>query len=465
MAVALGGATVFCAAVRLTERLPVSPWEAAIATEALRLNVGLPIYESGRATHMYGPLVSVVLAGIYRCCGLSFIASRVAMAMIAFCLAILLGITTCREKSREWLPLAILLYLGVNFRTNLSFFTSQADCIAALLSLVALYFWITRRNSVVRVATSVAFFVTATLFKQTAAACGLIPIAHVFLWQRPLRLRGLAASLVPVIFILITFAAIRLVWPNMFAAIIVVPAAIKVYYAKVLPVGGYLIATFPLFLVGAIAAFLTRHQIGERERWIWAAIVVLVPTSIWATCKSGGSYNSLLLAYLAMTALFVIKQRVIYDWITSLSPVRRVLTAGALGLAILFSFFAQFDRTLTLLSARWGDDKYEQAVAIARNLGDGIVSPQDPTIAYRATGYFGHSIFLELDTHAVNGNWPNELPGALLEELDGAKYVMVVHGYIRMRFFEQSLAARGFWPLEVPALANSAYVLWKKSNL
>jgi hypothetical protein len=40
-------------------------------------------------------------------------------------------------------------------------------------------------------------------------------------------------------------------------------------------------------------------------------------------------------------------------------------------------------------------------VATARELG--AISPQDPTIAYRASGYIGLSLFFELDAHG--GKW------------------------------------------------------------
>lgn len=51
--------------VRLTEPLAISPWEPAISMEAMRLNAGLPVYETAHATHLYGPLLTVVLAAIF----------------------------------------------------------------------------------------------------------------------------------------------------------------------------------------------------------------------------------------------------------------------------------------------------------------------------------------------------------------------------------------------------------------
>src|SRR5260370_42307823 len=84
-----------------------------------------------------------------------------------------------------------------------------------------------------------------------------------------------------------------------------------------------------------------------------------------------------------------------------------------IALTALLSFFLQFDRAAALLFARLGDGKYGAAVATARELG--AISPQDPTIAYRASSYIGLSLFFELYAHAVNGKWPDELPTSIVQ--------------------------------------------------
>src|SRR5205085_3584356 len=98
---------------------------------------------------------------------------------------------------------AILLFLGINFRTNLILFSTQPDYAAAFLATVALYLWITCNNSPPRVGLSLALFICATLFKQTAAAYAFIPVASVLLWKRPLRWSVLALSFLPTISILL----------------------------------------------------------------------------------------------------------------------------------------------------------------------------------------------------------------------------------------------------------------------
>lgn len=460
VAIVLGVATICAAAVRLTEQLPINPWEPAIAMEAMRLNAGLPLYDGGHATHIYGPLLTITLAAIFRVVGLNLLAARVVMSIFGLGLAIFLSTILCRGNVSKYWWLAFLLFLGINFRTNLIFLSAQPDCVAALLAVVGLYFWITQKNWIV----AVALFICAMLFKQTFAAFALIPVAHLLMWKRPLRFRAFAISIIPTMSILVALAVIRFLWPRMFAAIVTVPASIIVYPERALGLAIYLLGTFPLFLIALLSILRSRTALDQRERWILSALVVLIPVSIWTICKSGGSYNSLLPAYLAMTALFVVRLEAITDWLRSLPIARGVSAASAIALIILLSFFIQFDRAAALLFARAGDDKYDRAVSLARQLDGAVITTQDPTIAYRAKGYFGRSLFFELDAHAVNGNWPSELPVSILQEFAQANYVIVVRSYVPTPVFESSLPAVGFHQLSIPELSNSAYTLWSKNS-
>lgn len=455
-------ATVYVTAVQLSGQAPLSPWEPAIAMEALRFDAGLPIYETGHATHLYGPLLTVLLGSVFKIFGLNFIAARVTMSIFAFALAIFLSGILCREKSRAYLAMAFLLFLGINFRTNLIVFSTQPDWAAAFLAIVALYLWTTRENSLLRCCISIAFFIGATFFKQTAAAVALIPIVSVLLWKWPLRVRDLAFAALPTISILLALATIRLLSPQMFQSIVVIPAGIKIYPERALTVTLYLFATFPIFFIGLWSIFRSRNSITETERWILSSLVVLVPTSIWMTCKSGAGDNSLLFAYLAMVALFVACQDAIFSWLRSLSVQRSFFAASVIALVIFISCFFQIGHNLALLSVRHDDERSHTAVEVARGLSGTVVSPQDPTVAYRAKKYFGRSLYFELDAHAVAGNWPVELPMSILQELQQANYVIAVRSYVPTPMFERSLRSIGFHQVSFPELQNSAYTVWTK---
>ena len=129
---------------------------------------------------------------------------------------------------------------------------------------------------------------------------------------------------------------------------------------------------------------------------------------------------------------------------------------------LIATFLVQVDRDLALLFLRCGDEKYETAVDFARRTPDRVISPQDPTIAYRGAGYFGRSLFFELDAHAVNGNWPSELPESMQREVAEAKYVVQVRSFVLTPMFEQALVKDHFYPMDFVGLRGSVYTLWTR---
>jgi hypothetical protein len=137
--------------------------------EAVRLKSGLPVYDAAHATHMYGPLVTVMLAGIFRFTGLNLLAARIVMSLFALALAIVLAIVFYPRLLRGWIAFAVLLFLGINFRTNLALLSSQPDCVAILLATAGLIVWARYQTSTIACIIASALLVCAMLFKQTAA--------------------------------------------------------------------------------------------------------------------------------------------------------------------------------------------------------------------------------------------------------------------------------------------------------
>ncbi|MFL6513724.1 MAG: hypothetical protein ACJ8M1_01740 [Chthoniobacterales bacterium] len=455
-------ATLATAALRFSEPSAISPWEPAIAMEAMRFVRGISVYDPGHATHIYGPLLTILIAGVFCFSGLNLLVARIVLSFFSFGLAGLLTVVLCRGAHRKYWVVSFLLFLGLNFRTNLVLFSAQPDGIAALLGVGALCLWIARGQVRLGSVISILMFLCAMLFKQTSAAFALIPVVYSLAWRRTWS--GLLTAAIPILSIGAALAAIDLLSPQLFKAMVTVPASIRVNYGRAVPTLLYLISTFPIFMVAVAATFVTPNEIRERYRWIWSAIIVLVPVSIWAMCKSGGSYNSLLLGYLAMTSLVVVKLSGISNYIRSLRTLPSLLTIILITGAMLFSIFAQYHRDFVLLVTTFGSAKYSAVVQYAQQLPGQVVSPQDPTIAYRARGYFGRSLFFELDTHAVNGNWPNTLPKAVDQELEQAKFVIQAESYVPTPVFERGLLAHRFHPLAISDLSGSPYTVWMKEN-
>jgi hypothetical protein len=432
--------------------------------EAMRMNAGLPVYEPHHATHLYGPLLTVALAGIFRVIGLNLLAARSLFCGCAIGLAILMSSAIVRSRLHKYWLGAFFLFLAVNFRTDFILLTIHPDAPAALLAVSGLCLWVGRRHSRWRALLSIGLFVAAMLFKQTSAALTLIPPVHVLLWERPFRWRKLIASFLPLACVVMTLCLICFTWPELFRALVSIPASIHVFFSRSLSANFYLFGTFPIFLISCLTLFMAGKRIDARERWVLSATVVLIPTSIWTFIKSGGGHNSLLFAYLAMTALAILQ----FDKLFRLGerfPRGRIFLASLVILfATFWSFFFGPRKSMAFLLARSGDDCYPAAVEVARRAGPVLVTPQDPTIAFRANGYFGRSLFFELDTHAIHGEWPVELPEGMRLELAQASSVIEVKSFVPTPVFGRGLSEAGFRPMAVPELKNSAYILWQRSN-
>ena len=458
----IGAANGFACFVRLTQPTAITPWEPAIAMEGVRFTRGLPLYELSHATHMYGPLLTIAIAGILKITGFSLIAARLAFSCCGVALAALLATLLCRGRRCSWWIAAFVLFSAINLRTDFVFVSAQPDCVAALLALIALCFWAHPKSSFLFRSAALGLFLAAVLFKQTSTVFALILPMNLLLRGRPFSSERLLFACVPALAIGLEIALISVAAPNLFHAMIVIPASIHVSVGRAVSGSLFLLATFPVFYLGVASLLFGSQSITEMDRWIGASLVVLLPVAVWTLSKSGGGYNSLLFAYLAIVALVVSQLPSIMHWIESASVSHRFAATLTLGTALLGSYFFPFDHSLKVLTARHGDEKLQAAIDVIRQVGGNVISPEDPSIAYRANGYVGRSVFFELDAHAVIGQWPATLPAQMDGELDDAKGVVEVRGYVPLPLFRQTLIRKGYLTVEPPALKNSAYTLWIK---
>ncbi len=443
----IGFATLFALFVRVSEPLAISPWESAIAMEAIRAKAGLPLYDATHATHMYGPLLTLSLAGIFSLTGLNLLAARAIFCAVGILLAFLCATIVSRGSRRKYTVIIFALFFAIGWRTNFITFSAQPDATAALLGITAITLY-ARKRAPGWTLVALALFLSGVFFKQTAAAFALVPVAYAVLFQR----RDIARALLPIGIIFLALAMIRFVAPEMFHGMITVPASLTVHWDRGLPAALLMLASFPLLFLAAVS--FGRHDLRDvLEQWVIASALVLVPLSIWTMLKSGGGYSSLFPGYLSLTALFAVR---VDDWIQGRSLFRN----AAVAVAMLGSYFFQFDKTAPLLFTRAADAKYRDAVEVARTLGAGVISPQDPTIAFRANGTIGRSIFFELDAHPEMGDWPRHLPEAITQEIRDTRYVVEAKSYVPVPQFSEALKTAEFRPINVPALTDSAYTIW-----
>ena len=460
---ALALTTLGCGLIQLCDPTPLSPWEPALAMEGTRLRLGLPLYENAHATHMYGPLLTGLYAVVFRMAGHpSFIAARVCMCIFGLALVVTLTAIVCHRKQLAYWCIAFGLFFGLNLRTNLVGFSMQPDVAAAAGGTIALVLWARRSGSASSVA-ALLLFAAAFLVKQTAAAFTLIPIVQELVWSRPVRPHRVIAACTPLAVILVVLVLLRLLLPEVFTAMVTVPAAIRVRPELFWPVLVLLLVSFPIFLLSAALRVHSSEPLNELERWIVSALGVLVPLTVWIMCKSGSDSNSLLFTLLAMTAFVALQIDRLTALVSRLPNASEMAAAAAVIVLVFVSFFCRYERTMALLQARCGDDKYDTAVTISAGAAPGeVISPQDPTIAYRASGFLGHSLFLELDKFADHGEWPAVLPPPVQAELATARAVIQVRSYVPTPVFDRGLKANNFRPVQVAALNHSAYTLWAK---
>jgi len=455
----IGFAVLFAICIRVTEPLAISPWESAIAMDAMRMLAGVPVYSPSHATHLYGPLLTAALAGIFSVTGLNLLAARVVFCVIGLALPAALAYA-CAPRRNGPQFLAILgMGLAIEWRTNFIGLTAQPDAPAALLGMLALICWVKARSWPMTAA-SLLLFIGALLFKQTAVAMAVIPAVYVLLFERPVFSRRMLRALLPLAACALTLAAIYVLEPDMFHAMVTVPASLNIRLKRAFPEALRFFATFPvIFLI--ISSLLSGPALRGAERWSVAAMAALFPACFLAMLKSGGTYNSMMPAYLAMIALGGMRLEYFSDQ-CSTTTARAFVASCIIAIALLASFFFQFEQSAIILLSHCGDDKYSDAVEVARSLDSRVICPQDPTIPFRANGTFGRSLFFELDTHPERGEWPPELPDGLASEMRSAKFVMEADSYISAPQFDAALVSLGYHPMTVAQLEGSAYRLWSK---
>ena len=153
-------ANVYAYCVRLASGVALSPWEPAIVMEAVRFNLGLPVYASTHATHMYGPLFTVAIGETIRLTGVGLSGIRAVFSCFGLLLPGVLAGVICGWRDRwRWLA-AFILFWAVNLRTDFIFMgrkpTAQRRCwrssawwlgtrartLGRHASLAWLYFWL-----------------------------------------------------------------------------------------------------------------------------------------------------------------------------------------------------------------------------------------------------------------------------------------------------------------------------------
>jgi hypothetical protein len=453
--------------LRVEPPWPLTPWEPALLTEGWRFANGVSLYDAsaqGHATHLYGPMFTVLMAGLQSLFGFNFPAIRLVFVLLGVLTSLGLAFVMS-PVVRSWkFVLTATLFLSCSLQTGLSFPLSWADMPALSCGVGAMVILLHPAGRIgwVRGVLGCALALLAFLFKQTAAMAGVV-LLILWFFSPALRRRcgfwlclPLAATAGCVLIIAVFF-------PAVFQQVVIVPASIEIVGERGWDGFAYVLRGHPIFwacvgLVAARAADLA--AIESPNAWIVAGVVTLL-LSVWTYAKAGGYYNSLLPAFLILSVFSVV---VLNSMSSSQISEWTGVAKAAMALAFVVTTTAGTLEAIRLTGMTHGDANYLRAIELARGLQGSVVCPEDPSIPLLGKGVPGRSLFLELDFASRAGRWPSETPPRIAADLQAADWLIRVRGTYGAMNDSRLPSGSGWTEVRMPGLENSVYSLWRKAK-
>ncbi|CAN5613475.1 hypothetical protein BH09PLA1_BH09PLA1_13260 [soil metagenome] len=453
-----------------------NPWESAIVADAWRFAHGQQIYEPvarGHATHLYGPLTSPTIGLIFKIFGTSnlYIGRWIVLiSSLAMC-AILLWIYAPRN------PLAYLigagLLLALHYRGRAYFVETRPDMVAALLATISLicFYSAHARQRWLLYLPGTALLIGAMLFKQTYASAAAVPLIAALIGQlmQPGTMfrRELLFAITPLVAVMATILAIKTFTPNVYFYMFTVPTMYEIGWMDRAPFAvASLFTLSPLFV--ALAGWFVlderrRELFDAKMRWLLAALGIGCGAGMLAYAKRGGSYNSLLLGFIPMTAFCVALIGTTLRRLTDYSAdvIAKLIGGWLIGLLIVISTFGVPNSDLWNFAGAHGGPEYSNVVVAAGDLSGRVVCPDDPTIIMSARNEVCRSLEAELDAT----NRPGKLPPGLYAEIARADWLIRVHGHYDGWYTPEMMDDLGFErlpPTESGTAFKKLYSLWKR---
>jgi hypothetical protein len=164
--------------------------------------------------------------------------------------------------------------------------------------------------------------------------------------------------------------------------------------------------------------------VSRKERWVIAALLVCVPAAVITAGKEGAVVNSLLPAFLAISAFCAMEFPLLLDMArdSERTVITRVL-AAVLFPVLLFLYAFPLPPAEQLNSAGAvpiSEEEYVETQQLILDLPGIVICPEDPTLTYFSRAELGRSFILEYDAAL----WPRKMPDYLLTYLKDADYVV-----------------------------------------
>jgi hypothetical protein len=459
---------------------PIDQMEAGVVTDAWRMLQGQAIYALGtdRSTHIYGPLITVVLAQAFEFTGPVLEVGRLVNAISGIAAVILLAAIFGRSD-RLTFAVSVALLLAANSRTAYFFVETRPDVASsffAALALVVLYHGQeSERKAPHRVAIIMAgsaLLVIAVMFKQPAGAFVFVPALAMLAKPGKFSFRNqFLFAAIPIVGLLVTLGTIWHFAPGLWHFIVEVPAEDKISILTSAEKVTLLLG-FPLFVLALMHWLLTDARDTwqlPRVRWLMAAMICAIVVSLAAFARDGAGDNSMIPALLAIGAFCAWRTPVALAFLRDNSrPLPLRIATGILFAILLFEHAYPRPWPLGWADLRygWGGDDRALVIAEVRKLPGKVICPDDPTIPLLAKGYAGRSSIFESDEFNLD-TWGGSAP-AVLKEIDSADYVIVIMPDGTSTDAEQArqdlLQPRGFIKSEFRTTSTQVYELWQRAR-
>lgn len=422
-------------AVRVRIGDQADPWEGGLIVEAWRAAHGLPVYEpvaTGHATHMYGPVMTYLLAAVFRVTEPTVAAIRaVNLLSVIALIVILLWLGRPRTREARWLAIAAAgLFLATDGELDNFISRGHVDIFGWLVATCGLLLCarFERSRSLKDLILATALFVVAVFVKQTAAIVALVPVAALLLDRPRWSWRAAIEAVLPPIVVAGALLSTRWLAPLVHFYMLEGPSGYDIEPTRMFRESVAFMAALPLFWILALWS-LKRRDLPDAararlERWAWAALLVCVPTATLFVGKRHGYHNSWLPSLFAALFFCVLQLDLVAERLLTprLSLPRRLALAAALCVATLLTVPRVY-RSL------WHTTfpEYAQALQAVRDLPPGlVVSPDDQYMVLVARGTASRSIFFELDVTPADGDYRRMVPAGIRRDLRAARFVVQV---------------------------------------
>lgn len=463
------GISLWSIGYRLAVRYPLQPWESAMIVDAYRITKHLPVYEklgTGHAAHMYGPLSTYLLAAFFWFTGPNLWAGRVIAACSALVLCRLFIRAFSTRRSWAYSFIAASLVISLHYRCRAYFTETRPDALSLLLATLSLLaaYRAHQSKQIGMYLLAALLAVLAMLFKQTYAAAVLVPPIAAWVDRSERSFSKIVPAMIPGIAIFFTLIVLRFGFPLVWFYAFKVPSSYTISPDRAQQGLIGLLIFSPLFVaLASTIGFSGKLDPSIRSRVLWLTVATVIGciVSVASFAKHGGSYNSLLPGFAAMTGLTILLLPGVLDMLAQpqFSLLSRTLMSVMLGLVLCATTFGIPSSWQAAFDMTSNTDNYQYAIIQATNLPGLVICPEEPTVTLFATGRADRSLDAELDAYGR----PEKLPKSVIAWIQSANYVIRVHSpYENLGPGETTMHGLGFDM--IPANLARGYTLWQRRS-